>query len=681
MPISPILTQRSLASNPRKGPRYAQKINLYSGEEIAFADPRATRTMIALMDMQAVMGGAACHFGGPSAFAELMSAIYGLAFHRGDPWYEQTQIINDAGHCENGIYALKANYSYADLSLESLKGFRSIQSPLTGHGESHLFPEAVYLSNGPLGSSLPQAQGLGLADGLAGRRWRITLTTISDGACMEGEAKEALAAIPGLAQKNKMAPFVLVISDNNTKLSGRIDEQSFSMGPSLESLKTLGWEVLTLEAAHDLPTCVLTLEDAFNKATLNPQKPLCIRAKTIKGYGTKKTMDSPSGAHGFPLKDPQELEEFLQEIYEGDPVPLEFMDWANEMIEAHSKTKKRSTSNTTSSVKEKVQVGVTKAMIECRKKGLPVISISSDLPGSTGVAGFQKAFPECSIDVGIAESNMISVGAGLSKEGFIPIVDTFSQFGVTKGALPLIMASLSEAPVIAIFSHAGFQDAADGASHQSLSYLAMTSAIPHTDVYCLSTSAEAHALVTQAIEKFARDKEAGRVPHSQIFFLGRETFTPNCMDNSYEYKLGRSQVVFDNSAEFDNSVTIVAAGPLLHQALIAAQSLQEDSIGAVVIHPSIINKPDLQSLLPALKKTSGLLVTVEDHQIIGGLGSLIAHELAQSSVDFKMKSLGVRDEFGQSAYKAIELYEKHGLSHSAIKGAALSLLGRNSNHP
>ena len=108
--------------------------------------------------------------------------------------------------------------------------------------------------------------------------------------------------------------------------------------------------------------------------------------------------------------------------------------------------------------------------------------------------------------VGVAEANMISVGAGLSKEGFIPIVDTFSQFGVTKGALPLIMASLSGAPVIAIFSHAGFQDAADGASHQALSYLSMTNSIPHTDVYCLATSSEAEALVTQAIEKLARIK-------------------------------------------------------------------------------------------------------------------------------------------------------------------------------
>lgn len=670
--IKPIKIPCFLVGNPKRVPKYAQPVTLHSGERVFFADPKATRAMLALMDMQAVMGGAACHFGGPSAFAELMSALYGLVFHRGNPWYEYAQIINDAGHCENGIYALKANYSYADLNLESLKGFRSIQSPLTGHGEFHLFPEGVYLSNGPLGSSLPQAQGLCLADHLMGGN-RITVTAISDGACMEGEAKEAIAAIPGLAHKGKMAPFVMVLSDNNTKLSGRIDQQSFSMTPSFNSLQELGWEVLKLKEAHNLQACVSIMEEAFDKAVANRKKPVCIHAKTIKGYGTKKTADSHSGGHGFPLKSPTELKVFLEEIYGEEPLPQEFLDWSDEMVQKATQKNEGVKGVKEPSVPcEKIQAGVTRAMIDCRQRGLPVVSISSDLPGSTGVAGFQKEFPEGSIDVGVAEANMVSIGVGLSKEGFIPVVDTFSQFGVTKGALPLIMASLSQAPLIAIFSHAGFQDAADGASHQALSYLSMTSSIPQTDVYCLSTSVEAESLVTQAIEKFARQRREGKTSHSQIFFLGREAFPLNCMEDSYKYELEKSQVVFDNSSEFHHSVTVVAAGPLLHQALIAAKYLEKKSMGAVIIHPSIINKPDIKTLSVALEKTSGRLITVEDHQVIGGLGALTAHALAQSHLDFKMKSLGVRDQFGQSSYKAIELYQKHGLDHSAIVKAALS---------
>ena len=100
--------------------------------------------------------------------------------------------------------------------------------------------------------------------------------------------------------------------------------------------------------------------------------------------------------------------------------------------------------------KDKVQAGLAKAAIRAAVDGYPVYSVSSDVQGSTGIAPFQKTFPERYIEVGIAEANMVSTGAGLSKAGFIPIVDTFGQFGVTKGNLPLTMAALSQAGVIAL---------------------------------------------------------------------------------------------------------------------------------------------------------------------------------------------------------------------------------------
>src|SRR6267142_2177425 len=88
-----------------------------------------------------------------------LAAIHGLMFAtKGRPWHEAFNFVNDAGHTENGIYALRANYGFDGMTFEDLKGFRSIQSKLTGHGESHLNPEGVLLSNGPLGSALPQSQ-------------------------------------------------------------------------------------------------------------------------------------------------------------------------------------------------------------------------------------------------------------------------------------------------------------------------------------------------------------------------------------------------------------------------------------------------------------------------------------------------------------------------------------------
>ncbi len=667
--LEPISSPLPLFKNPQHDPQFSLNVKTRDGRTLAVADPRATRALVSLMDMYAVLGGAASHFGGPSALAELMSTVHAFMFDFAKTtkrdWQDLFLFANDAGHCENGLYALKANYGLAGLTLDSLRGFRSVQSVLTGHGEAHLFPEGVYLSNGPLGSAFPQTQGLALGESWSGRN-RTVVSVISDGACMEGEAKEALAAIPGLAQKGLMSPYILIISDNNTKLTGRIDKDSFSMAPTFASLEGLGWEVVTLQNGHDLQACLAAIEDAYEKALKNPKKPVAIHAKTIKGYGVKKTADSESGGHGFPLKKPAELKEFLREIYSGEAYPSLFDTWIEDLGRLESEINLHKVPDTG----EKIQVSVAKAMSLARKSGLPIVSITSDLPGSTGVASFRKEFPEASVDVGVAEANMISTAAGLSKLGFIPVVDTFAQFGVTKGALPITMANLSQAPVICIFSHTGFQDAADGASHQALSYLAMTASIPHTEVYQLSCSAEAESLVTEAIHEFAHKKRRGEVPPTYIFFLGRENF-PQTFPNAGRITLRSAQITVDTSAQFASSWTLVTSGSLLQEAYLAADLLAKRNLGCVIVNHPYNSAVDAGVVSEALSKSKGKVVVFEDHQAIGGFGERLGHFLAVQGLSVaghtpRLLSLGVKGEFGQSAYTSADLYEKHGLSAAKI---------------
>lgn len=667
----PIQIKTKLAGNPTQEPQFKVYVKTSDGRQLAAADPNATRALISLMDMNAVLGGAASHYGGPAALAELMSAlhahVFDVAAREKRPWYDLFHIVNDAGHCENGLYALKANYRMAGLDLNSLKKFRSIESGLTGHGEVHCFPEGVFISNGPLGSAFPQTQGLAMGEALSGKN-RVTVTAISDGACMEGEAKEAFAAIPGLAQTGKMAPYLLIISDNNTKLSGRIDVESFSMTPTFNSLKSLGWEVISLEEGNNLQKCYDTIVSAIAKAKADPRKPVVIHAKTVKGIGTKKTAESASGGHGFPLKSPSELRAFLQEIYGGQELSPEYLEWIEELNKWEAEIKAKALKDSG----EKIQVGVTSAMTRARRAGLPVISVTSDLPGSTGVAGFRKEFPQDSVDVGIAESNMISTAAGLAKLGYIPVVDTFAQFGVTKGALPLTMGALSEAPVIAIFSHTGFQDAADGASHQALSYLAMVSSIPHVNVYSLSCSEEADALIFAAIENYAADLRAGKVPASSVFFLGRENF-PKFYVSGMMYDLNKAQILVDTTAGKEKTVALVTTGSLVPQALEAARKLEARGMGSVVVNIVNVNQPDVETLRSVLEKTQGKMVTAEDHQLIGGLGQMLSHALLQKGISFKVKSLAVHGEFGQSAYTALELYKKHKIDADSMVKAAFEI--------
>lgn len=655
--LTPLKIKNNLAGNPTRKPLFSATVKKLNGESLQVGDPRATRALVALMNQHAVNGGAACHWGGPAAFAEILSGLHALMFADG-PWSENFNFVNDAGHAENGIYALRANLGFDDLSLEHLRGFRSLGSKLTGHGEAHVNPEGVFISNGPLGSGLPQAQGLAIADKLLNID-RITVCAMSDGACMEGEAKEAFSAIAGLHAKGKLNPFLLIISDNNTKLSGRIDADSFDMSPTFDSMQALGWNVIKQEKGNDLQASFTSLETALQELKANPERPICLHFKTVKGFGVKSTEESSSGGHGFPLKPfNKSLKAFINEIYNNE-TPVELLTWAQSLEELNAPTKKTDTKGEVTVVKEKVQVGFAKAVIEMAENNYPVYSLTSDLQGSTGIKAFHSKFPDRFIDLGIAESNMVSAAIGLSKAGIIPIVDTFAQFGVTKGNLPFIMASLSQAPVIALFSHIGFQDAADGASHQSTTYLAAIAAIPNVTAITCSCSEEAYHLMKQAIAQIATQRENNTTANSVVFFLGRENHSRYYKEED-QYKWGKMQVLKEGK-----DGVIVTSGPMLPHTLEACEQLNAAGIFPTIINNSFSNKPDTATLLKYLPSNQSRLLTVEDHQMVGGMGQMLAAAVLPQYSKLNFKQIGIDGKFGRSAYQAGELYQAHGMDATA----------------
>jgi transketolase len=674
-PLTPLAVKSRLAPTPVGTPKYAVTVRNAAGQEVAVGDPRATRGLVALMNVHAVNGGAACHWGGPAAYAETLAALHAIMFAtQGREWHDAFNFVNDAGHAENGIYALRANLGFDGMTFEDLKGFRSISSKLTGHGESHLNPEGVLLSNGPLSSALPQAQGLAVADKVAGRD-RITVCVVSDGASMEGEAKEAFAAIPGLAARGRVNPVLMIVSDNDTKLSGRITKDAFSMQPTFESLSVLGWNVIKVPNGHDLQAVYLAIEQGLAAAAADSHKPVCLWVKTIKGYGVKATMENSAGGHGFPLSNGEKIVEFVDEIWGGE-MPDEFARWATALRDdwakkdAEKKAKASSAPAAAPAVKkDKIQAGLAKAAIRAAQDGLPVFSISADVQGSTGMSAFQKTFPDRFIETGVAEANMISMGAGFAKAGFIPIVDTFGQFGVTKGNLPLTMAALSQAPVVAVFSHVGFQDAADGASHQATTYFAATSAIPHTVVMAPSCADEAEALMYEAIGRQSAARLAGRDGETYIFFVGRENYPVSWVSGA-TYPWGRAQVLSEGG-----DVVLVGCGPLLDKAIRAGALLSDKGVKATVINNPFVNSVDIETLGAAVKAAQGRVVTIEDHQIVGGMGAQLSHALSNAGIAHRITTLGIAGEFGQSAYLAEHLYQHHGLTAERMAEAALALIG------
>jgi len=220
-----------------------------------------------------------------------------------------------------------------------------------------------------------------------------------------------------------------------------------------------------------------------------------------------------------------------------------------------------------------------------------------------------------------------------------------------------------------MFSHVGFQDAADGASHQATTYLAAVSAIPHTMVIVPSCPDEAEAFMYQAIRRFADDRAAGRDGESYIFFVGRENYPLSWVENPV-YDWGKAQVLREGG-----DVVLVGSGVLLNRVIEAGEQLAADGVKATVINNPFVNRVDVDTIGAAVNTAGGRLVTIEDHQSIGGMGAQLSHALSRAGIAHTAKTLGIDGEFGQSAYKADHLYEKNGLSVEGVLAAARELLG------
>ena len=229
------------------------------------------------------------------------------------------------------------------------------------------------------------------------------------------------------------------------------------------------------------------------------------------------------------------------------------------------------------------------------------------------------------------------------------------------------MAALSQAPVIAMFSHIGLQDAADGASHQATTYFAATSSIPHTVVIAPSCPDEAEALMYAAIKRYAADRTAGKDGETYLYFVGRENYPLYWVENA-QYPWGKAQVLRQGS-----DVVLIGCGVLVNKVIEAGKKLAEKGVQATVINNPFINRVDLETIGAAVKACSGRVVTIEDHQVMGGMGSLVSHALARAGIAHRMKSLGIPGEFGQSAYLAEHLYQLHGLTADKVVEAALAL--------
>ena len=278
-----------------------------------------------------------------------------------------------------------------------------------------------------------------------------------------------------------------------------------------------------------------------------------------------------------------------------------------------------------------------------------IVALDADLAGATKTSIFMKAFPDRHINCGIAEANMMGIAAGLASCGYVPFASSFAMFA-TGRAYEQIRNSIGypELNVKIAASHAGISVGEDGATHQCNEDLALMRGIPGMVVLNPSDDIEAKAAVVAAYE------HKGPV----YIRLGRAA-VPVINDNpDYKFELGKGIVLREGK-----DVTLIATGLLVSSALDAAEMLAADGIEAMVVNIHTIKPLDKELVVKAAKATDKVY-TLEEHSIIGGLGSAVMECLSEE-YPCKVTRIGVQDVFGESG-PAAELIAKYGMDGKSI---------------
>ncbi|MBE5929234.1 MAG: transketolase family protein [Lachnospiraceae bacterium] len=278
-----------------------------------------------------------------------------------------------------------------------------------------------------------------------------------------------------------------------------------------------------------------------------------------------------------------------------------------------------------------------------------LVVLDADLAGATQTGIFKKAFPERHIDCGIAECNMAGIAAGLATTGKIPFMSSFAMFAAGR-AFEQVRNSIGY-PHLNVkigATHAGISVGEDGASHQCCEDVALMRTIPGMTVIVPSDDVEAKAAVKAAIEM-----------EGPCYLRFGRLAVPVINDNDdYKFEIGKGIVLREGK-----DVALVASGLEVAEALSAADMLAADGIEAKVINIHTIKPLDEELILDAAKET-GKVVTIEEHSIIGGLGSAVC-DLLSEKLPTKVLRIGVEDEFGESG-PATELIKKYGLDAQGI---------------
>jgi transketolase len=309
-----------------------------------------------------------------------------------------------------------------------------------------------------------------------------------------------------------------------------------------------------------------------------------------------------------------------------------------------------------------IRQGFGEGLLEAGEKNSQVVGLCADLTESTKMHLFANKFPERFVQIGIAEQNLASVASGMSAMGKIPFISSYAMFSPGRNWEQIrTTICYNDRPVIIAGSHAGISVGPDGGTHQAIEDLAITRVIPNMVVFSPCDHIEAKKITLASVE-------LGKPAYIR---LAREK-TPVITTVDTPFEVGKAQLFYGDEKK-NADVGIVATGALVYRALKVAEHLAKEKINVKVLNISTIKPLDEDAVIN-LAKTCGAIVSVEEHQIAGGLGSAVA-ECLSKNLPTPQEFIGVKDLFGQSG-KQDELIKHYEMDEEAIVKACKKVIGR-----
>lgn len=309
-----------------------------------------------------------------------------------------------------------------------------------------------------------------------------------------------------------------------------------------------------------------------------------------------------------------------------------------------------------------IRKGFGEGLLKAAEENENVVGLCADLVESTQMIFFAEKFPERFIEIGVAEQNLAAVASGMAAMGKIPFISSYAMFSPGRNWEQIrTTIAYNNRPVKIVGSHAGVSVGPDGGTHQALEDIALMRVVPNMDVISPCDAIEAK----KAILTLVKTDKPGYLR------LAREK-TPIITTEETPFILGKAEIYWLPDIGLAQ-VGIIVTGELMYNSLLAAKELEAEGIKTKVMNLSSIKPIDVESIVKLAKETHAI-VTVEDHQVAGGMGSAVAEVLAQN-YPVPIEFIGVKDKFGQSGTSE-ELIEHYGLGKNSIKEAIRKVLKR-----